>query len=135
VAGYSLTPLFKKLGYKDGIRAHVVGAPATYRSALQLPKDLHPNWIPALEPELDLIHLFVGTAADLRKGVKMARKNLAPAGALWVSWPKKASGVVTDVTEDAIRETVFPFDLVDIKVCAVDETWSGLQCVIRKAKR
>ncbi len=135
MAGYSPTPLFKKLGYKDGIRAHVIAEPPGYRTLLQLPKDLQPNWMPALQREMDLIHLFAGSAAEVKQGVRLARRHLASAGALWVSWPKQASGIKTDVTEAVVRRTILETDLVDIKVCAVDDTWSGLKCVIRKALR
>jgi len=88
-----------------------------------------------LRPDLDLAHLFTASRRELADTLALLRPLLAPAGMIWVSWPKKASKVPTDITEDTIREECFPLGLVDVKVCAVDETWSGLKLVIRKALR
>ena len=81
------------------------------------------------------MHLFAVRAPSLRSGLKSLRREIAPDGVVWVSWPKKASGLATDVTEDTIREVALPMGLVDIKVCAVDETWSGLKLMIRRTER
>lgn len=135
MSGYSNTPLFKKLGYKPGIKAFVVSAPAGYQAMLALPPPLQPAWLAEALPGLELMHVFVDRKAQLARLAKQARRLLAPAGAFWVSWPKRASGVPTDITEDVVREVVLPLGLVDTKVCAVDGTWSGLKCVIRKELR
>jgi hypothetical protein len=87
------------------------------------------------EPPLDAAHVFVTSRADLQSAIQRLRPLLAPAGFLWISWPKKTSRVPTDITEDEIREAALPTGLVDVKVCAVDETWSGLKLVIRKELR
>jgi hypothetical protein len=132
-AGYSGTPLAKKLGYKPGMRAYVSGAPADYPKNLALaPNSV--TWM-ASPANADLIHLFVTEAADLAKLLKRHRDKMARDGMIWVSWPKKSSKVPTDITEDRIRDIALPLGLVDIKVCAVDEIWSGLKLVIRKELR
>ena len=87
------------------------------------------------DPALDMAHIFTTSRVELEAEVARLRALLAPAGTIWVSWPKKASKVATDITEDTIREVALPHGLVDVKVCAVDETWSGLKLVIRKALR
>ncbi len=133
-AGYSGTPLPKKLGIKDGMRVLLLDAPRGFRSLLKpLPKDV--ELVAKANPPLGFIHLFVTSAADLREKLAELYPQLEPAGVIWVSWPKKSSGVKTDVTEDTIREVALPMGLVDIKVCAIDATWSGLKLVIRKEKR
>lgn len=83
----------------------------------------------------DLIHLFVSRRADLEKAIARCRPVLSDSAALWISWPKKASGMATDVTEDVIRSVALPLGLVDIKVCAIDEVWSGLKLVVRRENR
>jgi hypothetical protein len=134
MAGYSGTPLVKKLGFKPGMRVAFRGAPANYRKLLgPLPDDI--TIATRLNGEFALIHSFVTTRAALVKEVVAALKVLAKDGALWVSWPKKASGVATDVTEDVIRAVALPTGLVDVKVCAVDETWSGLKLTLRLKNR
>lgn len=132
--GYSGTPLAKKLGYKVGYRVFVENAPDTYRASLDpLPDDV--TFLARPAKDLDLIHVFTDSAKELAVKLKRCQKKLKPAGMLWVSWPKKASKVPTDITEDTIRDLALPLGLVDVKVCAVDEVWSGLKLVIRKSLR
>ena len=134
MAGYSGTPLVKKLGIKPGFRVFVDNAPDTYRQILDpLPADV--TFLDKLDADLDMIHLFADEAKALAAKLKRCWKKLKPAGILWVSWPKKASKVPTDITEDTIRDLALPMGLVDVKVCAVDEIWSGLKLVIRLENR
>ena len=132
-AGYSGTPLYKKLGIKSGMRLTVLGAPEDYWDLMpDLPE------VQLTEPtdqQLDLVHAFVTTRAQLRDAVRRYKKQIVPNGTIWISWPKKASGVATDITEDVVREEALPLGLVDVKVCAVDQVWSGLKLVIRKENR
>ena len=133
-AGYSGTPLAKKLGYQAGFRVFVENAPATYRASLDpLPDDI--TFLDEPADDLDLVHLFSDSAKELAAKLKRYLKKLKAAGMLWVSWPKKASKVPTDITEDTIRDLAFPLGLVDVKVCAVDDVWSGLKLVMRKSLR
>jgi hypothetical protein len=133
-AGYSGTPLWKKLGIKPDSTVLTINAPTGYRSLLPgIPKGVH--FAKAADPPLAFVHLFVTTLADLGAQLPALKSTLAPDGVIWVSWPKKASGVKTDVTEDGIRDAALPLGLVDVKVCAVDATWSGLKLVIRVEKR
>ena len=132
--GYSGTPLARKLGLKPGQRAWFADMPDSVRAEID-PAAI--GLIPLAEPEagMDVAHIFVTTRADLERHVAGLRDRLSPEGMLWVSWPKKASKVPTDVTEDTIRAVALPTGLVDVKVCAVDDVWSGLKLVIRKALR
>lgn len=133
-AGYSGTPLAKKLGLKAGQRASVIGAPAHYRELLQPePEPLH--WLGGRAAKLDFVHLFVDREADFARRLQRQLARIVADGMIWVSWPKKASKVETDMTEDIVRKHALPLGLVDIKVCAVDEVWSGLKLVIRRANR
>lgn len=133
-AGYSGTPLIKKLGLTSGMSAMFRSAPAHYLELLEgLPEDV--KVVKQFRGVLDFIHLFVTERAVLEIEVQRCLAHLTPAGMIWVSWPKKASKVATDITEDVIREVILPLGLVDVKVCAVDEVWSGLKLVIRKALR
>jgi Protein of unknown function (DUF3052) len=133
-AGYSGTPLAKKLGIASGARVTVVGAPSTYRASLEpLPSSV--TFVDAIDTKSDLVHLFTAERATLSEALTRYRKQLRPDAVVWVSWPKKASKVVTDITEDTIREVALPLGFVDIKVCAVDEVWSGLKLVVRKTLR
>lgn len=132
--GYSGTPLAKKLGIRENVSVLVLNEPDDYRHWLApLPPGV--EFTSDADPPLAFVHLFVTAKAELTKHVKRLRKHLAPNGVLWVSWPKKASGVPTDVTEDTIREVALPTGLVDVKVCAVSPVWSGLKLVIRVANR
>jgi hypothetical protein len=134
MAGYSKTPLAQKLGIKDGTKVVAMGAPAGYRKWLApLPEDV--SFHEKATAGSAFVHLFVTERRTLEKDLKRLRKLLADAGVLWISWPKKASGVATDITEDVIRDVCLPLDFVDVKVCAVDETWSGLKLMIRRENR
>jgi hypothetical protein len=132
-AGYSGTPLAKKLGLKPGLRAWRDGMPA---SVAQEIGDTRIIMLAVPEPPVEAAHIFVTEYADMAAKLAMLRPLLAPAGFIWVSWPKRASRVPTDITEDRIRDAILPAtDLVDVKVCAVDAIWSGLKLVIRKTSR
>jgi hypothetical protein len=133
-AGYSGTPLAKKLGYRDGNRVFLVRAPKNYRALVD---PLPPGVLfeKAIGANTDLVHVFVTEKAALGKFLKSARQTLKPDASVWVSWPKKSSKVPTTITEDTIRELALPLGFVDIKVCAVDDTWSGLKLVVRKKLR
>jgi hypothetical protein len=135
MAGYSGTPLWKKLGYRDGVPSSVEGAPVDYVRMLHLPPEISVNWAKQTASGIGFVHLFTASKPELRKRLRTLRKKIDPSGAVWVSWPKKSSGVKTDITEDVIREVALPLGFVDIKVCAVDEVWSGLKLVIRKELR
>jgi hypothetical protein len=134
-AGYSGTPLWKKLGYKTGQIAFVHQPPRNYSALLQLPADVAVTWVTKFKPDLPFVHLFVTSLTDLHHRLAKYRGAIAPDGTAWVSWPKKSSGVPTDITEDRIRDAALPLGFVDIKVCAVDAVWSGLKLVIRKELR
>jgi hypothetical protein len=132
--GYSGTALTKKLGLAPGMTLVTIGAPKDYPLWLgELPADAKLSNRMPRRPTA--VHLFVMHRAYLRARLASLRKKLAQDGFVWVSWPKKASKVPTDVTEDSIREEALPMGFVDIKVCAVSDTWSGLKLVIRKNER
>lgn len=132
--GYSGTPLVRKLGIKPGDRIIALEPPENYTALLEgLPA--RAAIINRVTPGASFVHLFVKERAVLEKQLKALRTKLAPAGTLWISWPKKAPSVSSDVTEDTIREVALPLGFVDVKVCAVDETWSGLKLMIRKTNR
>lgn len=133
-AGYSGTPLATKLSLKAGQRAWFEEMPASVRAEIA-PEGLGLDVLVTLDPPIDAAHVFVTERAKLEGAIARLLPLLAPGGFLWVSWPKKASKVRTDITEDTIREVALPVGLVDVKVCAVDETWSGLKLMIRKARR
>ncbi|HTN22511.1 MAG TPA: DUF3052 domain-containing protein [Solirubrobacteraceae bacterium] len=133
-AGYSGTRLSQKLGFKPGMRAHHAGAPAGFADLLgELPDGVRVLARPA--PDLDLAVLFVTERRALERRLPGLHDKLAPAGMIWVAWPKRASKVPTDMTEDVVREVALPRGLVDVKVCAIDATWSGLKLVIRRELR
>ena len=134
MSGYSGTPLAQKLGIKAGCRLYAQAAPANYLQLLA-PLPAQVQRVTRLSASTDVIHVFATRRAVLGRALAAARARMRPDAALWVSWPKKAAGVATDITEDTIRELALPLGLVDIKVCAVDETWSGLKLVIRKSAR
>ena len=133
-AGYSGTPLPKKLGIAAGLRVVALNAPSDYRELVS-PWPEGVTLAGRVDANTDLVHLFVIERAALLKESKRLRELLKPDAVLWVSWPKKASKVATDITEDVIREVALPLGWVDVKVCAVDTTWSGLKLVVRKALR
>ncbi len=134
MSAYSGTPLAKKLGFKPGMAVHIIGAPAEYRDWLtDLPADV--SLSARCKPPFLAVHLFSVARAELQQQLPRLREQLQPNGFLWVSWPKRASKLPTDITEDVIRAIALPLGLVDIKVCAVNEIWSGLKLVIRKSER
>ena len=133
-AGYSGTPLPKKLGIKPGARVCVLGEPTDYQSLLEpLPERV--AFTRTMGPDVDLTHIFATGLADLTKALQKARMHVRPNAMVWVSWPKKSAKVPTDITEDRIREVALPMGFVDVKVCAVTAVWSGLKLVIRKELR
>jgi len=133
-AGYSGTPLVKKLGYAAGQRVLLSKPPPHYADLLgPLPEPI--QFASRAAGPLDLIHAFFVSQADLAKRFPALAKSLAPAGMLWVSWPKRTSGVATDLTEDVVRRIGLAGGLVDVKVCAVDDVWSALKFVRRLKDR
>jgi hypothetical protein len=132
--GYSVTPLVKKLGITAGSQVLLVGSPDGYLKLLEpLPEEV--EFVLRLSSTTDFIQLFTTQKAELAKALKSYRDKIKPTGVVWVSWPKKAAKVATDITEDTVREVALPLGFVDIKVCAVTEIWSGLKLVIRKELR
>ncbi len=132
--GYSGTPLAKKLGITAGTRVLLVNAPASYGDLIApTPDDV--TFERALSKTTDIIHLFCDRKTTLKAELLRLRTAIRSDAVIWVSWPKKASKVPTDVTEDTIREVALPIGLVDVKVCAVSDVWSGLKLVIRTALR
>lgn len=134
-AGYSGTPLARKLSLKDGMRVWRDGMPDAVADEIGR-EGLALDLLPVPEAPIDAAHIFVTRRSDLEAKLARLRPLLAPGGFIWVSWPKKASGVATDITEDRIRDSVLPStDLVDVKVCAVDPVWSGLKLMVRRKGR
>jgi hypothetical protein len=134
MAGYSGTPLPKKLGIKEGARLALVGAPPGFELTLgRLPDEVELRT--RVRGPLDLIVFFTTSRRELERRFAKLAGALEPAGALWIAWPKRSSGVETDLTEDVLREVGLPVGLVDNKVCAIDDTWSGLRFVIRLENR
>ena len=132
--GYSGKALAQKLGIKPWARVKTRNAPVNYPQLLgPLPHDALVS--ARIRKPIDFVHLFAIARAQLIAELKRALTDIEQDGAVWVSWPKKSSGVRTDITEDVIRDVALPMGLVDVKVCAVDETWSGLKLVIRKSNR
>jgi hypothetical protein len=133
-AGYSGTPLAKKIGLKDGMRVWFQDMPPAV--LLEIAEaGLTLNRLKKISAPVDCAHVFVLWRKDLEAAVKTLRPVLSEGGMIWISWPKKAAKVPTDITEDTIRDVVLKGDLVDVKVCAVDAVWSGLKLVIRKEAR
>lgn len=131
-AGYSGTPLGKKLSLKPAMRVWFDSMPASVLAEIAMP-DLIP--LAAPEPNLDAAHIFVTERAAMGAKLTTLRPLLAPSRFVWVSWPKKAAKVATDITEDTIREVALPMGFVDVKVCAVNGVWSGLKLMIRRSER
>jgi hypothetical protein len=129
-AGYSGTPLPKKLGISSDTSVVVIGQPDDYADLVS-PLPAGAQIVTRLPKQPEFVHLFATKRAELAKHLERLRPTLVPNGTVWVSWPKKTSGVATDITEDVIRAVALPLGFVDVKVCAVDETWSGLKLVIR----
>lgn len=133
MAGYSGTPLVKKLGIKDGFNVLFVNAPDSFEKQLDLPADVKVN-LRSRQP-VDLVLLFVTTKRELERTFSHYAGKLTPAGMLWISWPKKSSGVASDLTDNVVRHIGLAQGMVDVKVCAVDEIWSGLKFVFRLKDR
>jgi hypothetical protein len=133
-AGYSGTPLAKKLGVKDGQPTWHSKMPKSGLAEL-LEVGLKPKMLKAPQAGVEMAHVFVTERHELAELLVELRGLLAPHGMLWVSWPKKASKVDTDITEDVVRAEALPLGFVDVKVCAVNAVWSGLKLVIRRSER
>lgn len=133
MAGYSGTPLQKKLGIKPGFRCVVAGSPKKYFDWISpLPADVS---FLSKGKQLDFVHIFTVNRKDFQRQFVSYRDALQKSGMMWISWPKKSSGVETDLDENIIRDFGLSHGMVDVKVCAVDETWSGLKFVFRLADR
>jgi len=134
MAGYSGTPLVKKLGVKERFTICPIDAPADYRLLLA-PLPAAVRFQSAANLSTNIAHVFAVKRARLARTLSSLRRKLSPDASIWVSWPKKAAQLPTDITEDTIREVALPLGFVDIKVCAVTEVWSGLKLVVRKQLR
>jgi hypothetical protein len=134
-AGYSGTPLARKLGLKDGQRLLLLDAPPSYLASTLVPRPEGLIFVEAASPEVDVAHAFLTDADALAALLRDWRRTLRPDAVAWISWPKKASRVPSTVTEDVIRAEALPLGWVDVKVCAVDAVWSGLKLVVRQALR
>ena len=140
LAGYSGTPLAQKLGLRDGQRALFIDLPASLAElatarAFAESRRITLDQLDTAQPGYDVIHIFTSARAVLEALAKRLMDLIARDGMIWISWPKKAARLATDMTEDVIRTVLLPTGLVDVKVCAVDPTWSGLKLVIRKELR
>jgi hypothetical protein len=131
-AGYSGTPLIQKLGIKDGMKVRLIGAPVNYFDLLQ--KDISSQLCKRNDTP-DLVHVFVKTRSDFESWMTKIKKNMHPTTIIWASWYKKSSGIKSDITEDVIRNYALQNDLVDVKVCAVSDIWSGLKLVVPLNRR
>ncbi|MDL5031851.1 DUF3052 domain-containing protein [Pelomonas sp. APW6] len=134
-AGYSGTPLARKLGLEDGQRLLLLGAPPGYLDTTLVPRPPALTFVETASPAVDIAHAFLSDAESLAALLRDWRRTLRPDAVVWISWPKKASRVPTTITEDVIREQALPLGWVDVKVCAVDAVWSGLKLVVRQALR
>lgn len=134
MAGYSGTPLVRKLGIKPGFRVRTTSAPAEYSDLLRgVPADVTIS--SSIRSRIDLWHLFTRSRDELQAALPRMMRGIHADAAIWVSWPKKSSGIRSTVDGDTIRALALPLGLVDVKVCAVDDTWSALKLVIRKELR
>jgi hypothetical protein len=134
MSGYSGTPLARKLGIRAHARLFLADPPDNYdKLTAPLPEGVRK--VRRIDAHTDLMHLFVTRVAALARALPRARRAMRADAVIWVSWPKKSSGVATDLTENGIRALALPLGLVDVKVCAVDETWSGLKLVLRLSER
>ena len=134
MAGYSGTPLPQKLGIKPGLSVVTINAPPDYRRLLgPIPENV--TFSHRLKADSAFVHVFTKKSSELEKTLSVLREKIADTGTVWVSWPKKSSGVPADVTEDVVRAVALPLGFVDVKVCAIDETWSGLKLMIRRENR
>jgi len=134
MTGYSGTPLTQKLGIKPAMNVIVINEPANYRKLLGRGAD-GLEFSDRIGSGSSFVHFFTTRRSELEKKLPMLREKVADTGTVWVSWPKKSAGVPADVTEDVIRAVALPLGFVDIKVCAIDQTWSGLKLMIRRSNR
>jgi hypothetical protein len=134
MAGYSATPLVKKLGIAEGFKVLLINAPPEYR-ALISPLPAGVSFITAANSATNFVHAFATKRLELARLLPSLRRKLPHDALIWVSWPKKTSKVSTDITENTIREVALPLGFVDVKVCAVTDVWSGLKLVVRKELR
>jgi hypothetical protein len=134
MAGYSGTPLPQKLGIKPGLTVVAINAPINYRRLLDsIPEGV--TFSDRLKRDSSFVHVFVKKCSELARRLPVLREKIVDTGSVWISWPKKSAGVPTDVTEDVVRELALPLGFVDVKVCAIDETWSGLKLMVRRENR
>jgi len=134
MAGYSGTPLAKKLGIRSGTKLLTVDAPEGYKRLLDpLPNAV--EFVSRVSGSTAMVHLFSTSRSKLKTALMSYRSKLSTTAVIWISWPKKSSRVTTDITEDIVRQLALPLGLVDVKVCAIDEVWSGLKLVVRKELR
>jgi len=134
MTGYSGTPLAKKLGIDEGSTVLAVGAPKNYRVLLE-PLPAKVRFVSKVDTTIDIVHHFTAKKTDLAKALATYRNKIDPDATVWVSWPKKAAKVPTDITEDVVRDVALPLGFVDVKVCAIDDVWSGLKLVVRRELR
>jgi len=134
MAAYSGTPLPQKLGIKAGNCVLIVGAPASYRKLL-VPLPAAVRFADRLTAAVDVAHVFTADVAMLEQSLAAFRKTLRPTAIVWASWPKKSSGVPTEIGEDTVRSVALPLGFVDVKVCSIDDVWSGLKLVVRRELR
>src|SRR5207247_3487512 len=122
------------LGIKPGLTVVTINTPANYRRLLgAIPEGV--TFSDYLKPDSSFVHMFINKRSELEKQLAILREKIADTGPVWVSWPKRSSGVSTDVTEDVVRAVALPLGFVDVKVCAIDETWSGLKLMVRRENR
>ena len=134
MAGCSGTPLAQKLGIKPAMTITVINQPANYRKLLGQGAD-GVEFSDRTRSDSSFVHLFTTRRSELEKQLSQLRKKIPDIATIWVSWPKKSAGVPTDVIEDVIRVVALPLGFVDVKVCAIDETWSGLKLMVRRTNR
>ena len=134
MAGYSGISLPQKLGIKPGLTVVTINAPADYPRLLGTIRE-EVTFSDRLKRDSSFIHVFAKKRTELAKGLSVLREKIADTATVWVSWPKKSAGVSTDVTEDVVRAVALPLGFVDVKVCAIDETWSGLKLMVRRQNR
>jgi hypothetical protein len=134
MAGYSGKPLAQKLGIKPAMTVTVINQPTNYRQVLGQDAD-GVEFYDRTRSDSSFVHLFTTRRSELEKQLSRLRMKLPDTCTLWVSWPKKSAGVPTDITEDVIRAVALPLGFVDVKVCAIDETWSGLKLMVRRTNR
>jgi hypothetical protein len=134
MTGYSDTPLAQKLGIRPDMAVVLISAPANYRKLLgRIARSV--EFSDQIKNASNFVHIFTKSRGELEKRLSILRQKMADTGIVWVSWPKKSSGVATDVTENVVRAVALPLGFVDVKVCAIDETWSGLKLMVRRTNR